>query len=87
MCGAAGSMTSTFTMVLSTTRRMLPSEIVSMSVRFRCFLQVDGKTYQTQTPTSYDDLAGRLVDKLAMVGLLVKTPYAGEAMLLAYSPE
>lgn len=41
---------------------------------------------QKQAPTSYDNLVGRLVDKLAMVGLLVKTPYAGEAMLLAYSP-
>jgi hypothetical protein len=44
VCGAAGSMVSTFTTVLAIKRCKLPSEIGSMSVRFRCLFQVGEKT-------------------------------------------
>ena len=44
VCGAVGSMTSTLSMDLATKGCKLPSEIDSMSVRFRCLFQVDGKT-------------------------------------------
>ena len=43
VCGAAGPMMSTVSMVLATKGCKLPSEINSMSVRFRWLFQVDGK--------------------------------------------
>src|SRR5258706_9192258 len=74
VCGAVGSTTCTVTMVLSTRGCKLPSEIDSMSVRFRDLFQVDGKTVvRDRRRLSMMHLSGRLVDKPAAVGLLVKT--------------
>src|SRR5258706_4890064 len=79
VCGAVGSTTCTVTMVLSTRGCKLPSEIDSMSVRFRDLFQVDGKTVvRDRRRLSMMHLSGRLVDKPAAVGLLVKTQTARE---------
>ena len=79
VCGAAGSTTCTVSMVLSTRGCKLPSEIDSMSVRFRCLYQVDGKTVARDRRRRLPmHLSGWLVDRPATVGLLLKTQTAPE---------
>jgi len=63
VCRAAGSMTSTFAIVLAIEKCKLPSEIDSMSVRLRYLFRVDGETLlsdRCRLPMMH--LSGRLVD-------------------------